>query len=61
MPPAIEDFPEEKHHSGHEFGFAEMPAMSGLSALFDLDTDWSRAGVESITLYSGNKLLVSLE
>ena len=45
---AIEDFLEEKHHSGRELGFAEIPAVFGLGILFDLDAEWSERVVESV-------------
>jgi len=58
---AIEDFPEEKHHSVRELGFAEMPAVFGLGVLLDLDADWSVHAAESILPYHNNKQLRTIE
>jgi len=58
---AIEDFLEEKHHSGRELGFAEIPAVFGLGILFDLDAEWSGRVAESVLPYHDNKLIRTLE
>jgi hypothetical protein len=58
---AIDDFLAEALRDGKEYGFAEIPAVFGLGALFDLDAPWSAALADLLLPWHQNKLLRSLE